>query len=51
MKGCAGDVSGLVSHHMADPFPSPSHDDVVRALLVAEGKKLLVGDGLRPEYM
>ena len=41
-----GDVSGLLSHHMADPFPSPSDDD----LLVQAGEKLLVGDGLGPEY-
>ena len=45
-----GDVSGLLSHHMADPFPSPSDDDRVHALLVQAGEKLLVGDGLRPEY-
>ena len=44
------DVSGLLSHHMADPFPSPSDDDRVHALLVAAGEKLLVGDSLRPEY-
>ena len=50
MKGCVGDVSGLLSHHMADPFPSPSHDDGVNALLVAAGEKLSVEDGLRPEY-
>ena len=50
VKGSAGDVSGLSSHHMTDPFPSPSHDDGVHALLVVAGEKLLVGYGLRLEY-
>ena len=52
VKGCVGDVAWLFSHHMSDPSPSPSHDDGAHAvcLSVAAGKKVLVGDGLRPEY-
>ena len=34
---------------MSNPSPSPSHHDGLLALLVTVGKKLLVGDGLRPE--
>ena len=49
MKGCAGDVAWLSSHHMSDPYPSPSHDDGVHASLVAVGEKVLVG-GLKPKY-
>ena len=43
-----GDVAWLSSHHMSDP--SPSHDDGAHAVLVAVGEKVLVGDGLGPEY-
>ena len=50
MKGCAGDVAWLSSHHMSNPSPSPSHDDGPHAVLVAAGEKMLVADGLRPEY-
>ena len=46
VKGCVGDVAWLSSHHMPDPSPSPSHDDGAHAVLVAAGKKMLVGDGL-----
>ena len=35
---------------MFDPFPSPSHDDGAPAVLVTAGEKMLVGDGLGPEY-
>ena len=49
MKGCAGDVAWLSSHHMSDTYPSPSHDDGVHAFLVAVGEKVLVG-GLKPKY-
>ena len=35
---------------MSDPSPSPSHDDGAHAVLVAAGEKMLVGDGLGPEY-
>ena len=47
VKGCAGDVTWLSSHHMPNPSPSPSHS--AHAVLVAAGKKMLVGDGLGPE--
>ena len=50
VKGCAGDVAWLSSHHMPNPSPSPSHDDGAHAVLVAAGEKMLVGDGLGPEY-
>ena len=50
VKGCAGDVAWFSSHHMSDPSPSPSHDDGAHAVLVAAGEKMLVGDGLGPEY-
>ena len=50
VKGCAGDVAWLSSHHMPDPSPSPSHDDGTHAVLVAAGEKMLVGDGRGPEY-
>ena len=50
MKGCAGDVAWLSTHHMSDPSPSPSHDDGAHAVLVAAGEKILVGDGLGLEY-
>ena len=49
VKGCAGDVAWLSSHHI-DPSPSPSPDDGAHAVLVGVGEKMLVGDGLRPEY-
>ena len=51
VKGCAGDVAWLSSHHMSDPSSLPSHDDGVHAVLVAVGEKMLVGDGLGPEYL
>ena len=50
VKGCAGDVAWLSSHHMPNPSPSPSADDGAHAVLVAAGAKMLVGDGLGPEY-
>ena len=50
VKGCAGDVAWVSSHHMSDPSPSPSHDDGAHAVLVAAGEKMLVEDGLGPEY-
>ena len=50
MKGCAGDVARLSSHHMSNPSPSPSHDDGAHAVLVTVGAKMLVGDDLGPEY-
>ena len=49
-KGCAEDVAWLSSHHMSDLSPSPSHDDCAHAVLVVAGEKMLVGDGLGPEY-
>ena len=51
MKGYAGDVAWLSLHHMSNPSPSPSHDDGAHAVVVAAGKKMLVGDGLRAEYL
>ena len=50
VKGCAGDVAWMSSHHMSDPSPSPSHEDGAHAVLVAAGEKMLVGDCLGPEY-
>ena len=50
VKGCAGYVAWFSSHHMSDPSPSPTHDDGAHAVLVAAGEKMLVGDGLGPEY-
>ena len=50
VKGCAGDVAWRSPRHMSDPSPSPSHDDGAHAVLVAVGEKMLVGDGLGPEY-
>jgi len=51
VKGCAGDVAWLSSHHMSDPSPMPSHDDGAHAVLMTAGKKMLFGDGLGPEYL
>ena len=34
----------------SDPSSSPSHDDGAHGVLVAAAEKMLVGDGLRPEY-
>ena len=48
VKGCAGDVTWLSSDDMSDP--SPTYDDGAHAVLVAVGEKMLVGDGLGPEY-
>jgi len=50
VEGCAGDVAWRSSHHMSNPSPSPSHYDGAHAVLVAVGEKMLVGDGLGPEY-
>ena len=50
VKGCAGDVAWVSSHHMSDPSPLSSHDDGAHAVLVAVGE-MLVGDGLGPEYL
>ena len=50
VKGCAGDVAWLSSHHMSDPSPLPLHNDGAHAVLVAAGEKMSVGDGLGPEY-
>ena len=38
----------LFSSHAQSP--SPPHDDGAHAVLVATGEKMLVGDGLGPEY-
>ena len=35
---------------MSNPSPSPSHDGSFHAVLNAVGEKILVGDGLGPEY-
>ena len=51
VNGCAGDVSWLSPHHMSDPSPSPLHDNGTHAVLVAAGEKMLVRDGLGPEYL
>ena len=51
VKGCAGDVTWLSSHHMSNLSPSPSHDDGAHAVLIAASEKILVGDGLGPEYL
>ena len=50
VKDCAGNVAWLSPHHMSDPSPLPLYDDGAHAVLVVAGKKMLVGDGLRPEY-
>ena len=50
VEGCVGDVALLSSHYISDPSPLPSHDDGVHAVLVTASKKMLVGDGLGPEY-
>ena len=50
VKGSAGDVAWLSSHHMSDPSPSPSHDYGAHAVLVSSGEKMSVGDGLGPDY-
>ena len=47
MKGGAGDVVWLSSHHMSDRSLSPFHDDGAHAVLVTAGEKMLVGDGPR----
>ena len=36
---------------MSNPFPLPSYDDGVHAVLVSAGEKMLVGDALGPEYL
>ena len=36
---------------MPDPSPLPLHVDGAHAVLVAVGKKMLVGGGLGPEYL
>ena len=48
---CVGDVAWLSSHYMSNPSSSPLHDDGAHAVLVAVAEKMLVGDGLRPEYL
>ena len=50
VKGCAEDVACLSSRHMSDQSPSASHDNGTHAVLVNAGQKMLVGDGLGPEY-
>ena len=50
VKGCVGDVAWL-SYHMSDPSPSPLHDDGAHAVLIAVGKKMVIGDGLCPESL
>ena len=45
-----GDVAWLSSHHMSDQSLWPSHDNGAHLVLAAEGEKMLVGDGLGPEY-
>ena len=47
MKGCAGDVAWLPSHHMPDPFPSRSHDDGAHAVLVTAGEKMTYKEWLK----
>ena len=42
VKGYAGDVAWLSSHHMPDPSPSPSHDDGAHAVLVAACSRLKI---------
>ena len=46
-----GDDAWLSSQHMSKISPSPLHDVGAYAVLVAAGKKMLVGDGLGPEYL
>ena len=46
----AGDVARLSSHNMSDPSPARSHHVGAHTVLVAAGEKMLVGDGLRPDY-
>ena len=41
----------LSSHHKSDPSPLPLRDDGTHAVFVAEGEKMLVRDGLGPEYL
>jgi len=51
MKGCVGDVAWHSSHHMSDPLLLPSHNDGAHTVLVPVGEKMLVEDGLGPEYL
>ena len=44
------DVPWPSSHHMCDQSPLLSHDGT-SAVQVAVGEEMLVGDGLRPEYL
>ena len=46
-----GDDAWLSSQHMSKISPSPLHGVGAYAVLVAAGKKMLVGDGLGPEYL
>ena len=36
---------------MSNPFPLPSHDDGTHAVLVAVDEKMLIGNGLGPDYL
>ena len=44
------DVVRLSSHDISNPSPFTSHDDGAHAVLVAAGKKVLVGDGLGQNF-
>ena len=50
VKGSLGDVALLSTDYMANPVPSPSHKDGSQVVLIAQAKKVLVGDGFGPEY-
>ena len=47
MKGCVSDVILLSPHDVLNPSPSPSHNDGLHAVLIAAGRWLLVGDGVK----
>ena len=48
MKGSLGDVTLLSTDYMANP--SSSHKDGIQVFLFTQAQKMLVGDGLGPEY-
>ena len=41
----------LSCDHISVPSPSPLNDDDAHAVLVTASEKILVGDGLGPEYL
>lgn len=43
-------LPGSLLSSQSDPSPSPSDDDGAHAVLDAAGEKMLVGNGLWPEY-